>query len=268
MRTSGRPSATARWLAAHRDRLAPTRPSTPSGDLEAEHRLYHDVAGGFVVPVGRLGALTAQTRIVDAEVARALGRGVGQIILVGAGYDGRALRFGGRAVHWFEVDLPSALADKRRRLAALGIDPAGVTYVGVDLATGQLDAALDGAGHDPAAPSLFVCERALASLTLQSAASVCQTLRARAAAASALVASFLVAPAPSAPVRAIRTATDAWRRVAGEPQRNELRPGDPEKLMVVTGWQVTQVESSSASALDPGSQVLVLVGAPGPPPQR
>ncbi len=134
MRGSGRPSVTARWVAAQRARLARTRPSTPSGDVEAEHRLYRDVAGPFVVPIGRPTGVAARTRIVDAEVAAALGRGIDQIVLVGAGYDGRALRFGGRAVRWFEVDLPSMQADKRRRLASLGIEPAGVGYAGVDLA--------------------------------------------------------------------------------------------------------------------------------------
>ncbi len=179
MTGTGRPSVSARWLAAQRDRLAPTRPSTPSGDVAAEHRLYHDVAGVFVVPVGPSAGVTARTRIVDAEVARALGRGADQIVLVGAGYDGRALRFGGRSERWLEVDLPTTQADKRRRLAALGIEPAGVDYAAVDLVTGDLDAALDGAGHDPAAPSLFVCERVLASLTLEATVSLCETLRAR-----------------------------------------------------------------------------------------
>ncbi len=264
MRGSGRPSVTARWVAAQRARLARTRPSTPSGDVEAEHRLYRDVAGPFVVPIGRPTGVAARTRIVDAEVARALGRGIDQIVLVGAGYDGRALRFGGRAVRWFEVDLPSMQADKRRRLASLGIEPAGVGYAGVDLRSGDLDGALERAGHDRAAPSLFVCEEVPASLTLEVTASLCETLRARAAPASVLVGSFLVAPAPSAPRRALRLATDACLSALGEPGRHELRPGDPEKLMVVTDWRVTHAETSLGSRLEPGSHLLVLVCEPGP----
>ena len=264
MRDSGRPSVTARWVAAQRERLERTRPSTPTGDVEAEHRLYRDVAGPFTVPIGRAAGAAARTRIVDAEVAGALGRGIDQVVLVGAGYDGRALRFGGRAVRWFEVDLPSTQADKRRRLAALGIEPAGVGYVGVDVMSGDLDGALERAGHDPAAPSLFVCERVLESLTLEATASLCETLRARAAPASVLVSSFLVAPAPSAPRRALLLATEACLSAVGEPRRNELRPGDPEKLVVVTGWRVTHAETSVGSRLDPGSHLLFLVCEPGP----
>ena len=155
---SARPSVTARWVAAHRARIERTRPSIPGAELEGERRLYRDVSGVFAVPLGRLAGIAERTRVVDAEVARAIGRGTTQVVLLGAGYDGRALRFGGGAVRWFEVDLPATQADKRRRLDALGIRPVAVSYLPLDLATGDLDAALDAAGHDRAAPSLFVCE--------------------------------------------------------------------------------------------------------------
>jgi len=239
-----------------------TRPSTPGADLEGERRLYRDVSGVFAVPVGRPTGIAERTRVVDAEVARAIGRGTTQVVLLGAGYDGRALRFGGGAVRWFEVDLPATQADKRRRLDALGIRPAAVSYLPIDLATGDLDAALDAAGHDRAAPSLFVCESLLASLTLGASASLCQTVRARAPDGSALVANFLVSPEPSTPARAVRAATDALLRVVGETRRHEFRSGDPEKLMVVTGWRVTHSESSAESRIDRGSHTLILVCEP------
>jgi hypothetical protein len=66
-------------------------------------------------------------------------------------------------------------------------------------------------------------------------------------------------------VRALRVATDLFLRVVGEPKRNELHPGDPEKLMVVTGWHVTQSESSPESRLDRGAHALVLACEPAPP---
>ena len=206
---SARPSVTARWVAAHRARMEHTRPSTPGADLEGERRLYRDVGGSFAVPLGRPKGMAERTRVVDAEVARAIGRGTTQVVLLGAGYDGRALRFGVGSVRWFEVDLPATQADKRRRLDALGVGHAAVSYLPLDLATGDLDAALDAAGHDRGAPSLFVCEGLLASLTLGAAASLCETLRARAPDGSVLVASFLVSPVPGTPARAVRAATDA-----------------------------------------------------------
>ena len=67
--------------------------------------------------------------------------------------------------------------------------------------------------------------------------------------------------------RSLRAATDLLRPVAGEPRRNEFRPGDPEKLMVVTGWRVDPHASRSPERrLDRGAHMLVLVGEPAPEP--
>jgi methyltransferase (TIGR00027 family) len=231
--------------------------------VEGERRLSRDVAGMFAVPFGRATRLVERTRVVDAVVARAIGRGIVQIVLLGAGYDGRALRFGGGPVRWFEVDLPALQSDKRRRLGALGIEPTGIAYVGVDLVTGDLGAALAAAGHDPDRPTLFVCEGLLASLTLEATVSLCETLRARAAPESALVVDFSVAPEVRPSVRALRAAADLMLALAGEPRRHEFRPDDPQKLMAVTGWRVAARASSADSRID-GSHTLVLTCEPAP----
>jgi methyltransferase (TIGR00027 family) len=257
------PSASARWTAAQRVRAARTRPATPGGDLDGERRLYDDVAGrGPIVPAGRVGDLRLRTRVVDAEVATAIGRGIEQIVLLGAGYDGRALRFAADSVHWFEVDTAAVLADTRRRMHELDLAPAGVVWVSADLETDDVGAALDAAGLDPARPSLFVCESALVGLPLAVAASLCETTRARAEPGSTLVATFAVAPDPTAPRRTLRTATNIASRALGETRRDELRPGDPEKLLVVTGWHITHTERGPEHMLDRGAHQLVLVCEP------
>jgi methyltransferase (TIGR00027 family) len=267
---NGRPSLAARWEAAQRLRLERTRPSTPGGDVEAERRLYRSVAGHVNMPFGRAAALVQRTHLVDAQVASALGRGTAQVVLLGAGDDGRALRFGGGAVRWFEVDGPDAQAHKRGRLAALGISTAATTYLGLDLrvdeaAAGRgddLGAALQAAGHDAAAPSLFVAEGVFDTLTLEAAASTCGVLRARAAAGSVLVAAFSVEDERRGPAQALRSATGLLRQVAAEPRRHQWRHGDPQKLVVVTGWRVTHMETSAERRLDPGAQMVMLVCEP------
>jgi methyltransferase (TIGR00027 family) len=221
----------------------------------------------MTTPVGRAAALAQRTQVIDAEVARSLGRGISQVVLLGAGDDGRSLRFGGGATRWFEVDRPQAQADKRNRLSALGITTAAVTYVGLDLLHDgdDLDAALDAAGHDADAPTLFIAETVFDSLTLQATASICGALRQRAAPGSVLVATFLVAPDGSGTAQALRSATGLLRHIADEPRRSDLRPNDPEKLMVVTGWRVTHAESSGGRRLDPGAHMVILVCGPGLP---
>ena len=260
----GRPSLTARWVAAQRLRLERTRPSTPGGDTQAERRLYGAIAGGVSVPIGRSSALAQRTQVIDAQVARALGHGTAQIVLLGAGDDGRALRFGGGAVRWFEVDRPATQADKRSRLRALDITTTGTTYLGLDLLDDDVGAALHAAGHNATAPSLFVAEELFDTMTLEATASVCSALRPRAAPGSVLVATFSVAPEGGDVARVLHSATGLLRQATDEPRRNEFRPGDPQKLMVVTGWRVTHSETSAERRLDPGAHMLILVCEPDP----
>lgn len=261
---AGRPSLTARWAAARRAPLARTRPSTPAGDVAGERALTRDVTGLLAVPAGlpRPAGIARRTAFIDNEVAAALGRGIEQLVIVGAGYDGRALRFGGGAARWFEVDFPSTQADKRRRLAALGVATDGVTFVPLDLMTGNLGAALDAEGHDAGAPTLFVCEGLFGYLTLEASASVLGTLRARAAEHSVLVATFLVTPEARGAPRATRDAFELLLRLIGEPKRHEFRPGDPKKLVVVTGWRVERSQSGAASRLDAAARSMVLACGP------
>jgi methyltransferase (TIGR00027 family) len=261
---ANRPSFTARWVAARRAQLARTRSSTPAGNVDGERALYRDVSGTFVWWLARPAGFAHRTAFIDGEVAGAIGRGVEQIVILGAGYDGRAMRFGGGPTRWFEVDFPSTQADKRRRLGALGLAPAHVAYIPLDLMDGNLDAALEAAGHDATTPSLFLCEGLLPYLTLEASAAMFRTLRARATDGSVLVATFLEADEPRDLLLAWRRARDVGFRAVGEPRRNEFQPGDPEKLFVVTGWRGVRSKSGRASRIDREAQMLVLAGEPGP----
>ena len=62
--------------------------------------------------------LAARTRFFDEQVLAALDRGIRQVVIAGAGYDDRALRFRSPGVRYFELDHPATQADKRRLLAA------------------------------------------------------------------------------------------------------------------------------------------------------
>ncbi len=256
-----RPSLSARWAAAGRGRLEGTRPSTPAGDVAAERALEQSVRGPVALPAGR-SATAERTRFVDREVADALGRGVDQVVLLGAGYDGRALRFGGGSTRWFEVDLPATLADKRRRLDDLGGPAANVRAVSLDLGRDELGPALASAGHDEDRPSLFVAESLFATLPLQSVAVLCEALRERAAPGSILAATFWVSPEHGGRGQAVHEALGQLRRIVGRGRPSEFLPGDPQKLFVVTGWSVVRTSSSPPVWLGQGSSLVALAGQP------
>ncbi|MEJ2038663.1 MAG: SAM-dependent methyltransferase [Desulfosarcinaceae bacterium] len=84
---------------------------------------------------GGVDTILSRIRHVDDCLAAELERGAGQVVLLGAGFDARALRFAsqlaGRPV--FEVDHPATQAVKMRRVKRLcGRLPRHVAYVGVD----------------------------------------------------------------------------------------------------------------------------------------
>ncbi|HTN78423.1 MAG TPA: class I SAM-dependent methyltransferase, partial [Acidimicrobiales bacterium] len=118
----GSPSITAQKVALQR--LTFERVPAPYGDPGADIALASDVAAGSVVDgESRLSTyLAARTVFFDRVVVGAIDRGVTQAVIVGAGYDGRALRYAKDGVSWFELDHPATQGDKRARLDRLGID--------------------------------------------------------------------------------------------------------------------------------------------------
>jgi methyltransferase (TIGR00027 family) len=250
--------------------------------VRSERALYRDVRRRGLVPPLPLSldgpaTFAQRTAFIDQEVARAVGRGIDQVVLVGAGYDGRALRFAGHT-RWFEVDDPGTVDDKQRRLALLGLPPSpqAVFPVRVDLVTGGSGAigglgdALHAAGHRDEAPSLFVCEGLFPHLALDTVSSLCEALRARASDGSVLASTFLVMPhgragaMSAAAATALRSAADLLLKVGGEPRRSDLQPGDPQKLMMVTGWHVTRTQPTGPGRLYRGAYLLALSATPAP----
>ena len=91
----GVPSVTARRVAAHR--LGFSRVAAAYGVPAADDALAADVAAGLVAPANRMhDYLAARTSFFDRTVVSAIDRGVRQIVVGAAGYDGRAFRSDGR----------------------------------------------------------------------------------------------------------------------------------------------------------------------------
>ena len=99
-------------------RAGMSRPHTPQGDPGAQARLC---AGMRPLRRPRAGIL-ARTRFFDDQVLAAISAGVGQVVICGAGYDDRALRFRSPGVRFFELDHPATQADKLRRLRDMDAD--------------------------------------------------------------------------------------------------------------------------------------------------
>ena len=235
-----KPSFTARRVAVTRARLI--RPEVPTGDAGAEVRLYQSL-GGLRVSLGdgRLRRhLVVRTAFFDRETLDAVRGGVQQVVIVGAGYDGRALRFASPDVRWFEVDHPATQEDKRARLTAIGAPSTQTAFVAVDLVDDDLVVALRAAGHDPARPSLFVVEGLLGYLPRPVTSALLGSLHELAGHGSRLAVAFPTALPEAAPARERlrRRLRGLLVAALGEPWLTRFNPDEPEQLLTRAGWAV------------------------------
>lgn len=76
--------------------------------------------------------LRARTAFFDRAVVSALDAGAEQVVIGGAGYDGRALRYARPGVRWYELDHPATQADKLERLARLDLDTRHIRFASAD----------------------------------------------------------------------------------------------------------------------------------------
>lgn len=103
--------------------------------------------------------MSLRTRAIDDVVAKEAGEGSAQVVLLGAGLDGRAYRMTslGRSVV-FEVDHPDTQAYKQPRSASLPRAARDVRFVPLDFARQSLGTELARAGFDAGMRSVFVWE--------------------------------------------------------------------------------------------------------------
>src|SRR3954451_13224315 len=147
-------SSTAQRVAAVRAKF--DRPVTPDGDPNAQRRLARGMKPGGAL---RLRPhLLARTTFFDQAALDAIARGVDQVVIVGAGYDDRALRFRSPGVRFFELDHPDTQEDKERRLQALGWASRGPTLIPAELGHDPVGGLLGVAGQSNPRPTLFICE--------------------------------------------------------------------------------------------------------------
>lgn len=110
---------------------------------------------------GVRNSIVARVRYFDDVIAEAAGTGLGQLVILGAGYDTRAYRIAGpeSGVRVFEVDHPDTQDRKKAKIREIfGKLPDHVTYVPVDFEHNDLARQLEGAGYQRSKKTLFVLE--------------------------------------------------------------------------------------------------------------
>lgn len=109
---------------------------------------------------GVMGNLFCRTRFIDDALRDALGKGLDQVVILGAGFDSRAYRIPGiEQTSVFEVDHPAPQAKKQARLKRmLGTLPSHVTFVPIDFDQQELEDAMAATAFRTGARTFFIWE--------------------------------------------------------------------------------------------------------------
>ncbi len=215
-----------RALVSRDDRAVICRPD-PFAELflEPEHRAALSDGAKRTAMIDRrvsrplYGFLSARSAFIDEVFLRALRAGTPQIVLLGAGYDTRALRFQAelRSTRIFEVDAPPTQRRKIEFLKASGtmvLDQ--VRYVSVNFKTDDLVERLKSEGFNQNVATLFIWEGVTYYLTQIAVDRTLKLLRGLSGAGSSIVFDYMTAKLESIN--------------SGEPFLSWMAPGD------VPGW--------------------------------
>lgn len=219
--------------------LAPVRMAR-SGELPEDGRERLAVQS-----VSACAAVMApRTVLIDTAVTTTLEQGgAWQVVLLGAGLDGRPWRLAAlRGITVFSVDHPASQADLRRRAESLATPLCDLRFVAVDLTHEALGSRLTAAGHDPLRPTAWIWEGVIPYLSRPQVTATFDAVAGLSANGSVLVAQYQ-SRSLSAQVgrRVAGLASRLWGAsspLAGEPWRSLWSEEQIARLLADRGWVV------------------------------
>jgi methyltransferase (TIGR00027 family) len=135
--------------------------------------------------------MALRTAAIDTAVRNAIASGATQLVILGAGYDGRAWRMPELAgVKVFEVDHPATQGDKRTHLTDLPPATGIVSFVPINFELESLGAVLDRAGHNRSSPTCWIWEGVVMYLTRDVMRATLAGIAGRSASGSTLIVNY------------------------------------------------------------------------------
>jgi methyltransferase (TIGR00027 family) len=131
-------------------------------------------------PAGIYEYVITRTKYIDAVFKRALAQSFDQVLLFGAGFDTRALRFqpAAQQTRVFELDAPITQQAKLQQYQKCGLDiPSNVAFIAIDFDKESLPNKLDMGGFQRGQKSLFVLEGLLMYLEPESVQATFRTIQ-------------------------------------------------------------------------------------------
>ena len=135
--------------------------------------------------------IALRTTAIDAAVRDEIAGGATQLVILGAGYDGRAWRLSELSgVKVFEVDHSATQGEKRARVAELPPAIGTVSFVSIDFEREALGTVLDRAGHDRSSPTCWIWEGVVMYLTREAMRATLAGIAERSAPGSTLILNY------------------------------------------------------------------------------
>ena len=161
--------------------------------FEKTERAFREGKRGLAPDAARVMAdlIALRTTAIDTAVRAAIAAGARQLVILGAGYDGRAWRLNELAgVKVFEVDHPATQGEKRARVAELPPAVGTVSFVSIDFERESLGSVLERAGHDRSSPTCWIWEGVVMYLTREAMRSTLAGIADRSASGSTLIVNY------------------------------------------------------------------------------
>ena len=187
-----------------------------------------------------------RARFAEDRIGAAAGRGVSQLVILGAGFDTFALRRPELPLTVFEVDLAATQALKRERMASAGIETTPqLRFVTVDFERDDLGRRLAAAGFDHGKPAFFNWMGVTYYLTGDAIRGTLARLTELAAPGSELTLDYLIAEKRLAPGdRAVFRQVQRWVTRRGEPLVSAFEPEfTPREMGIESGWELLEQSS-------------------------
>ena len=150
----------------------------------------------LVAPRGIYEYVIARTKYIDEAYEKALVEGFDQILMFGAGYDSRALRFQAMSqqTRIFELDEPHTQKAKILQFQKRNLSiPANVIFISIDFEKESLPQKLDLGGFEKSKKTLFILEGLLMYLISESVKDTFETIKAYAGSGSRVVFDYVQA---------------------------------------------------------------------------
>jgi len=191
-----------------------------------------------------------RSRYAEERIAQAVQRGVGQCVILGAGFDTFAYRQPdwARSLRIYEVDHRATQEDKRQRLQSAGIPmPANLEFVAIDFESVSLREGLQTSTLNFSEPAFFSCLGVLVYLSREAADAIFQLVAAFPA-SSEIVFTFSTPDASlSDNDAAHRAALAGMANALGEPWQTYFEPQTLMRDFRALGFSLISFLSSEAA---------------------